>query len=263
MQTPIRRFRRASACVAAGAILSLCVAIPLASQTGVFSRGDAIEAQKHIDSGALTTSDIDIVRETRTVTAIPGLRKIFAKSDAPSLLNDTLVTSLVRLGDADFRYWQYLQKREESISSVQAPSLSRYDSDGKHAGVNSEFLAWAKSKNMTYDEAYEKHMQDYGFLMLLGETRDQRSVPLLRRQLASRDYDFTLLAAMGLAKLHDEASVPQILAVCRSAPAELRVALAIASLGQFKSEEAQNAARQMLPPDVAAEIGKTFIYEDY
>jgi hypothetical protein len=59
------------------------------------------------------------------------------------------------------------------------------------------------------------------------------------------------LAAGGLAKIPDKASIPLIIAACQKAPADVAFAISRASLVDFNDPEAQKAAKifaDALPP---------------
>lgn len=125
---------------------------------------------------------------------------------------------------------------------------AKFDADGKLVpGVSPEFADWAKAHNMSVDSA----VNDAALLLpsavlLLGETRDPRAIPLFRRGLDSPNFMIQADAASSLADLHDRASIPMIIEACRRAPADAAFAIAPALL-DFDDPEAQRAANQFRP----------------
>lgn len=73
-----------------------------------------------------------------------------------------------------------------------------------------------------------------------------RGIPLLRQALASINPLIRIIAAKGLAQLHDKESVPLIIAVCKKTSASERTALA-ESLLYFDDPQAQTYAALNLP----------------
>ena len=127
-----------------------------------------------------------------------------------------------------------------------------YDSLGKSLpGPSPEFVAWATAHNLDADALGEQQVYwAAGPVRLLAITGDPRSIPLLRRALLSPNYMIEIAAAMGLAEIHDDSSVPMIIEACKKAPAEVAEAMA-RSLVYFDGSDAQNAVDQFIPKDDA------------
>jgi hypothetical protein len=86
--------------------------------------------------------------------------------------------------------------------------------------------------------------------MFLALTADPRGIPLLRRALSSPNHMIAIFAALGLAEIHDDASIPMIIQACQKLPADAAVAMA-ESLVYFDGSDAQNAVDQFIPKDIA------------
>jgi hypothetical protein len=63
-------------------------------------------------------------------------------------------------------------------------------------------------------------------VLLLALTAGRRSIPLLPRALLSPSYMIEIFAVMGLAEIHDDASIPRIIQACQKLPANTARAMA-------------------------------------
>lgn len=222
---------------------------------------DLKQARNHVLQGRYSADDVNQLRLGHAIDMVPALANGFAAVD-DTYTRDSIAATLVALGASDARFWDYLQQRAEKIAEGSEPPATKFDSAGKRIpSASPEFLTWARANKLSEQAAIDRHYEDQTLVFLLAETKDQRAIPLLRKILRLKDSDLILMAAIGLAKLHDEDSVPQILEVTRSAPAELQMAIAGLSLSQFRAPEAQEAAKRLLPPDVARDVGKIHIYD--
>ncbi|MDQ2839784.1 MAG: HEAT repeat domain-containing protein [Acidobacteriota bacterium] len=154
---------------------------------------------------------------------------------------------MIRLGDKDATWWDYLAKRAEEAVDSDAPSVVDYDPAGKVIpGVSAKFLTWAKVHSLSVNQALRKTELNLAAVAFVGESMDWRGVPLLRQALLSPNYLVEMAAARGLAQLQDSASIPSIVQACETAPTE--VAFGIASgLREFHTPAAENAAKRFTP----------------
>jgi hypothetical protein len=194
---------------------------------------------------------VEQLAQAKAVQAIPMLEEKFV-STQDALDRAHIASALVRLGDKDDTYWDFLAKQAALAVESDAPSQAKYDSQGKLVpGPAQEFIAWAKAHNMTTDLALEAAMYRLpGSVLFLAETGDPRGTSLLRRALSSPNFMIQTYAAQGLAQLQDKDSIPLVIDACRRAPAEAATAIAD-SLVYFDNAAAQSAVDTYIPKDRA------------
>jgi HEAT repeat protein len=219
-----------------------------------------------VSSGKYSAFDVDLIGRAGAVEAIPDLKKQFVNS-SDALDKAKIAQALVKLGDNDQTYWQLLVSRAEVAIDDDAPAFLIYDAQGKaQPGPSPAFLAWTKSHNVPLRTAWENAMYIYpGDVALLGETGDARAIPLLRRALLSQNYLVRTAAAQGLAEIHDQYSIPNIIDAAQNAPADAAGAI-VRSLVYFDDPRAQNAVDTYLTKEHAKALrdarskGKTPYY---
>ena len=213
------------------------------------------DAIVQLKSGNFFPSTVEQIAEAHAVQAIPALKEQFAlNQDADSKAK--IASALVRLGDKDEIYWNYLieQATEAIHSSLPLPAV--YDSRGAlvRGQVSPEFIAWAKAHNVSPESAGEDAAYGLpGKVAMLGETGDPRGVPLLRQALQSPNFLIAAMAAKSLALIQDKGSIPLIIEASRKAPSDAAVAIAD-SLIYFDDAEAQRGADLYLPKTYAAAV---------
>jgi HEAT repeat protein len=190
-----------------------------------------------------------IVKEAGPERSIPILKDLFAQSQDVDT-KAWIACDLVKLGDKDNTYWNFVvEKAEEAIESdVPSPIAFDADANSERGQVSPEFTAWAKAHNLSTEET-SKAASNSVFPIrfgLLFKSGDPRAIPLLRRALLARIYMVEAQAAMGLVWLKDRDSIPLIVEACKRAPAGAAGAIAM-SLLEFHDPEAQNAAEPYLP----------------
>jgi HEAT repeat protein len=210
------------------------------------AQADAPTAQQLIDQvrkGSFTPAMLNRLVQLRAVEAIPVLEQQFGVvTDVVS--RQALASALVRLGDGDPRYWDFLVERATPAVESDAPFPLAFDAAGRPLPrqLTPDFIAWASSHKLSAEAA--SHEQAYGLpvdLTFLAMTGDPRALPLLRRALASRNYLLQAVAAKGLARLQDVSSVPAIIDAARNAPAQVAELIA-RTLVFFDDPRAQAAA---------------------
>ena len=202
-------------------------------------------------SGEATNYHAEIIAQAGAVEAIPDLEAQFAR--ATDFFNKAKFAEvLVRLGDKKVTYWNYLAQVVQPALDTAEPDPVSYDAQGKIVpGPSHEWIAWAKSHNASAHAAQESVYVRPILLKLVADSGDSRAIPILRRALLSPNELLAGVAAKGLAKFHDAASVPLILAKCRKSPAE-GAAFIAESLVYFEDPEAQAAFNKYVPKDRAA-----------
>jgi hypothetical protein len=214
-------------------------------------RANVPDAIAKLKSGDFLAIHVDLITRAGAVEAIPDLKEQFLHVQDP-LLKAKIAAALVRLGEKDDTYWDFLVKQATPALKSDAPDYMSYDSRGKTVpGPSPEFEAWLKAHNSPADSALEDSMYVLpGKVAFLGWSRDPRAIPILRQALSSPNHMIEVAAAMGLAEIGDQNSIPFIIAACKRAPAEAAAVIAQA-LVYFDDTEAQSAVDAYIPKDTA------------
>ena len=201
---------------------------------------DAIARLKSSNFGLV---HVEVIAEFRAVEAIPALKDQFSRSQ-DTFTKEKIADALVRLGDKDDTYWNFLVAQATPV--IESPDPRVYDAQGKavRGPLSPEFVAWAKSNDLPADPVYMLPAR----VGLLAETGDPRGIPLLRRGLLSPNHLIQSEAARGLGKIHDKASIPLIIDACRNAPPE-GAAIIARSLLYFDDPQARSAVDKYMPAD--------------
>jgi HEAT repeats len=226
------------------------VTAPILGQT---TQASSEKISKDIDAVKGGIADGFIVAElgrAGATQAVPALENMFGRSqDRQTKVQ--LASVLVRLGDKNVAYWNYLIEQATVAVDNDAPDVM-YDSQGKITlrQFSPDFVAWANAHNVSPNDAGQEASYEFpGTIMLLGQTGDPRAVPLLRRALQSHNYLIQAFAARGLAQIQDKNSIPLIVEACRRAPAEVAGPIADA-LVYFDDSQAQGAAEIYMTKDM-------------
>ena len=211
---------------------------------------EAVEKATHDDPESIYY--VEQIAQARALQAIPMLEDKFVRTQ-DALDKAHIASALVRLGDKNDIYWNFLLRLATEAVETDAPNFTSYDSQGKsEPGPSPAFVAWANAHKLSADGLGEEHIYRIpGAVGLLALAGDPRAVPLLRRALLSSNYQIEILAAMGLAEIGDKDSVPFIIEACRRAPSEVAAVIA-RSLVYFDAPEAQGAVDQFIPKEAAA-----------
>jgi len=213
------------------------------------------DAIAKLRSGDFAAIHVDLIARAGAVQAIPILKDQFVRNQ-DELLRGKIAAALLKLGDKEDVYWDYLVKLATPALESDTPDFMSYDSAGKsRPGPSPEFAAWAKAHNVApngpNDTAAEDSVYIFpGKVLLLAWSGDSRAVPLLRRALTSPDHMIEIAAAEGLAGMQDKESIPLIIEACKRAPAEA-AALIATSLVYFDDPGAQHAVDEYVPKDTA------------
>lgn len=220
------------------------VLLAQAGQTRPKSVDDAINEVKQ---GQVNPVALQRIARAGAVDAIPLLHQQFERTDE-DLLKDAIASALVRLGDKDRTYWDFLETHAREVIQSDVPFPVPFDTQGNTVKKQfaQEFLEWAKTNHIDPQAAATAQMQTVpAQISFLAATGDPRGLELLRRAMASRNYFVQAIAARGLAKLQDVDSVPLIITACKRAPAEA-AALIARSLVFFNTAQAQSAAETFI-----------------
>ena len=189
-----------------------------------------------------SNSDSEVTR-----SVVPLLKDAFLSSSDP-YLRENIASSLVIAGQKDEVYWSILAERAGEIVDNQAPYPLLYDADGKSipGAISLDFIRWAKANNIQKDQALGDQLTSFpSELSFLAITGDPRGLQILRRGLLSPNYGVRAVAALGLAKLNDKASIPQIIEAVRQAPLEAQWPIARHLLA-FDDHMAYVAAEELI-----------------
>ncbi len=247
-------------------LLLVCCALPTSNALGQAVQGEpgkrVYEANKDnvadaiakVKSGDFARVHVDLIGRAGATEAIPVLKEQFARVQDP-LDKAKIAQVLIKLGDKDDTYWDFLVQQATPALESDAPDFMSYDSRGKSSpGPSQAFVAWVKAHNLPQASAGEDSVYVLpGKVGLLSLTGDARAIPLLRRALSSPNHMIATAAAMGLAEIQDRESIPLIIEACKRAPAEAASVMA-ESLVYFDDTEAQRAVDTYIPKDAA----KTF-----
>lgn len=215
-------------------------------------RANVPDAIAKVKSGNFGLVHIDMIARAGAVEAIPALQEQFTRTPDP-LVKTKIASALVRLGDRDEIYWDFLVKQATTAVESDVPDFMNFDPQAKTgAGPSPQFVAWAKAHNVPPNgrEAADAMYGLPGKLTLLASAGDPRAIPLLRRGLSSPNHMIEIAAADGLAELQDKDSIPLIIEACKRAPTEAAAVIA-RSLVYFDDAEAQRAVDTYVPKDTA------------
>jgi hypothetical protein len=232
----------------------LCAQIipqPSVKGAGDAERDRTSEAVAKVKSGEFGAMHVHTIAAAGATEAIPALKEQF-ETTSDTLLKDQLAQTLVKLGDRDPVYWDFVLGLASHAIESGVPEFQPYDAQGKaQPGPTSAFTAWANAHQMSLAVAYENAMINYPVAVeRLGETGDARALPYLRRALLSKNYQIQISAAQEAAELHDTGSIPSMINICRTEP--IAVARQVAKfLVYFDDPSAQATVDTYLPKDIA------------
>lgn len=212
------------------------------------------DAIARLKSGDFAAVHVDMIARAGAVDAIPILKEQFVLNQ-DELLKGKISAALLKLGNKEDVYWDYLEKLATPALESDAPDFMSYDAAGNsQPGPSQEFVAWAKAHNVTPNGPDNTAAEDSvyifpGKVLLLAWSGDSRAIPLLRRALISPNHMIQIAAAEGLAGMQDKDSIPLIVEACKRAPVEAAARIAT-SLVYFDDPGAQSAVDQYVPKDI-------------
>jgi hypothetical protein len=212
-------------------------------------KANVSEAIDKVKQGNFALVHIELIAKAHAVQAIPILKTQFVRSQEPRT-KAKIASALVRLGDKDDTYWDFLVKQATLAVESPAPMLVNPQGKSEPGQLSPAFVDWASAHNVSPDPVYGLP----GYVILLGETEDPRAVPLLQRGLLSPNYFIETAAAEGLAQIQDKDSIPLIIEACQRAPSDVAAAIALHSLIHFNDPRAQSAVDSYLPKDTVKAI---------
>ncbi len=222
------------------------------------SYGQVIQSPSKLDlatarakSGNVDASDVETIAKNKAVGSIPALEAQFAET-TDLAIKTKIAAGLVRLGDNDLHYWEFLLQRANFALDSDLPDPFR-DSQGNSTGrqLSPKFRAYMQTHNLDASTAVAAWTYELPGIMLdLGETGDPRGIPLLQQALHSRNYLIVVFAAKGLTLIQDKQSIPLIVAAIQNAPPEYQPLIA-EPLIYFNDPQAQSAVDAYVPKEKA------------
>ena len=203
---------------------------------------------KRIQSGKFDVVDINRVARAGAVQAIPSLKGQFVHGE-DAYIKTAVASALLRLGDKQQIYWDYLADQARRAIESDAPFPFRFDAQGHMIPrqLAPEFVAWAKARHVSPEHASAAQLYEApSAVLVLAITADPRGEPLLRSALLSRNYFIENQGARGLAILQDKESIPAIIEACDKAPLGM-AALIARSLAVFDDSRARSALEKFIP----------------
>ncbi len=253
--------RLARGCVPVFVLCPLATGLAF-GQAGQIQAVAVADALKKVKEGNFGSVDVEVIARGGAVAAVPALKEQFARGIDPSHKGDLdpgnkaeIASALVRLGNRDPIYWDFLMKQATEAIDSEAPFPREFDSQGEMLDdhFSTAFLQWAKAHSLSPGEAGQKVVYELpGKVVFLGETGDPRGLPLLRRAMSSSNYMIQVMAAKGLAKLQDKDSVPLIVAACEKSP--WAAPATAEALVYFDDSRAQSAAEKYLPKELLDQL---------
>ena len=235
----------------------LFTAFTIILSSTVFSQDPVGALLDRLRVSPLDLSVLPRLEAAKDPRVLPALRQAFEEHPVKSELQ-YIAVSLIHLGDHDERYFQFLSKYAEAAIGSDAPPVLAQDEKGDsiRGKLNPEFEAWARKRGIDWKVAAGEQMYTMPEdVKLLGEARDSRALPLLRRGLQSKNDVVALMATQELALLNDAASVPTIIRECVSSrPSRRRLMLSILAI--FTDPEALRIIDQSLTDP---ELRKTYL----
>jgi len=197
---------------------------------------------------------VEELTRARATEAIPAIEAEFDRTQ-DNATKTHIASALVRLGDRNAIYWNFLAAQATLAAETDAPDAV-FDSQGNGTlgQFSPEFIKWAKDHHQTPTDAVQQTTYEFPvYIALLGVTGDSRAIPILQRALLSPNFLINAMAARGLAAAQDKSSISLIIAACQRAPAIAAGAIAD-PLVYFDDPEAQRAVDTYMTKEHAKAI---------
>jgi PBS lyase HEAT-like repeat len=228
-----------------------CALLPrLAYGQPTDSQSELARSIAKLKSGDINGRDIVVLANAGVVQAVPVLEEQFRHTtDADTKAQ--IASGLVKLGDRDNAYWNYLLEQATLAVDSNVPDAVYSESQAKMTNQAPELQAWADAHNVSVQTTVQYARFDIpGKVLLLATAGDPRGIPLLRRALQTRNYLIATWAAKGLAQIQDKESIPLIVAAAQRAPTGYSSTIA-ESLVYFDDPQAQGAVDTYMPKEKA------------
>lgn len=182
--------------------------------------------------------------------AVPRLEEAFAR-ETQNPNREFIAAALVNLGSKKQESFNYLACRAIAAITSGPPFPVRFGTNPLPGAmlppVTSDFTSWVRRHGLTANSAMQKAaFDDPAAVQALGEAADRRSRSILLRGLNSPNILVVFESSLGLARLDDRQSIPEIIAAAQHfrSPKERR--MIAKSLLYFDSSKAQFAAERLI-----------------
>lgn len=139
-----------------------------------------------------------------------------------------LAFALLKVGRKDEIYFEELAQYARAAIASTAPVSVGYDKEGNAITdhLNPAFLRWCEDNHLALQDRKES-VTPYGFdVLLLGQTKDRRAVPILRKALVVTNDGIVWSAVRGLAGMNDTDSIPLITSSLQRFPPNIAAGIA-------------------------------------
>lgn len=216
---------------------------------------DAIQRVRNRDLGTGPVDAmlyINLIANAKGAEGISVLEEYYSRITAPDI-KAGVASALVRMGDKNKGYWNYLVALAERAIQSDAPDPFNLLA-GKHDDpISPDFKIWASTHNIPLEKAFTLPKELSGDLAPLAQTGDPRGIALLREALGSPMISASSLAAAGLAQANDTASIPLIIDACKRLPPQYAGFLADTLL-YFDDPQAQSTYHLYFPGANISEV---------
>ena len=200
-------------------------------------------------------SYINWIANAKGAEGMSVLEEYYSRTTDPEI-KAGVASVLVRMGDKNEAYWDYLVALAERAIESDAPDPFNLMAGKQDDPISPDFKIWAIKHNIPLETALTMTDELAQDLAPLAKTGDPRGIPLLRKALGSPMFLISSLAAAGLAQANDVFSVPLIVDACKRLPPEWAHFL-VDDLLFFDDPLAQRTFRSYFPEVNVAET-RTF-----
>ncbi len=181
-------------------------------------------------------------------SVIPCLEQAFARQRQEPA-REFLAAALVELGDVKPEYFDYVAARAKIAATSDLPFPVRLDARIRRGAtlppLKPAFSHWVREHGANLDSALWQAAFDMpATIEALGEANDQESRPIFLQGLKSPNILVVFAASLGLARLQDNSSVPEIILAAKREPRKERRMIA-KTLLYFPTTRAQRAAERL------------------
>jgi hypothetical protein len=231
------------------------------SETNSADHPDAVDLQRKAESAldrvqrndvgtgiGDASSYIEWAAHVEPRRAIPVLEAYFARSKEPDLRSE-IASVLVSIGDEDPQFWNLIRDEAQQALSEHAPDPFEMGKTSQASTPCSSeaFLAWAKSRSLSLEEACRKSTMDIPQRVRpLADSGDRRGIPILKEALSSRNPLIQALAAHGLVLIGTRDAITLVIEAIEHAPPDLARFLADCLI-ESDDPRAQSVVYQYLP----------------
>ena len=185
--------------------------------------------QAPTDERAVAEAVAALNRNPYRLDTVPSFQELFLKLTGKKP-RQFLALALLKAGQKDEIYFEELARYARAAIASDAPESVEYDKEGNSIKdhLNPAFLRWCED-NQLLPQDCKQAVTPHGFdVLLLGQTKDRRAVPILRKALTVANGGIVWAAVQGLAGMNDTASIPLIASSIKRFPPKIAPLIAAA-----------------------------------